>query len=97
MKLPQLNALYRDIAYYPEPHGKNLRWLLRDYCRYVIKYSWPIQRRGEIAKDSAHGRGLFKNDCWPFSQRRRLRRSFTPRRCTNLTCSWKGGTNDNSP
>jgi hypothetical protein len=43
-----LNALFRDVAYYPEPHGKNLRWLLRDYCRYVIKYAWPLQRRGEI-------------------------------------------------
>jgi hypothetical protein len=41
-----LNALYRDVAYYPEPHGQNLRWLLRDYCRYVIKYAWPNQRKG---------------------------------------------------
>ena len=45
-----LSALYRDVAYYPEPHGKNLRWLLRDYCRSVIKYVWPVQRRGEISE-----------------------------------------------
>lgn len=43
-----LTALYHDIAAYPEPHGQNLRWLLRDYCHYVIKYGWPLQQRGII-------------------------------------------------
>jgi hypothetical protein len=44
-----LSALYRDVAYYPEPHGQILRWMLRDYCRYVAKYTWPAQRRGQIS------------------------------------------------
>jgi hypothetical protein len=43
-----LTALYHDIASYPEPHGQNLRWLLRDYCHYVIKYAWPAQKQGII-------------------------------------------------
>ncbi|WP_168221928.1 bestrophin-like domain [Aquisphaera giovannonii] len=43
-----LTALYQDCRSYPEPHAQNLQWLLRDYCRSVIKYSWPLQRRGLI-------------------------------------------------
>jgi hypothetical protein len=43
-----LSALYHDIASYPEPHGQNLRWLLRDYTRFVVKYAWPLQRQGKI-------------------------------------------------
>ncbi len=44
-----LEALYEDVSSYPEPHGQNLRWLLRDYCRYEIKYAWP---RGLISRAS---------------------------------------------
>jgi hypothetical protein len=43
-----LAALYRDASAYPDPHGENLRWILRDYCRYQIKYAWPLQRKGLI-------------------------------------------------
>ncbi len=43
-----LTALYQDVKGYPEPHGQNLRWLLREYCRYVIKYAWPLQQKGVI-------------------------------------------------
>jgi len=43
-----LSALYEDVSRYPEPYGQNLRWLLRDYTRYVIKYAWPLQQRGII-------------------------------------------------
>ncbi len=43
-----LSALYQDVKSYPDPYGQNLRWLLRDYCRYVIKYAWPLQRKGII-------------------------------------------------
>jgi len=41
-----LSALYEDVSKYPDPFGQNLRWLLRDYARYVIHYAWPLQRRG---------------------------------------------------
>lgn len=41
-----LAALYQDVSGYREPSGQNLRWLLRDYTRYVIKYAWPLQRKG---------------------------------------------------
>jgi hypothetical protein len=41
-----LSALYEDVSRYPEPHGQNLRWLLRDYTRYVINYAWPLQQQG---------------------------------------------------
>jgi hypothetical protein len=43
-----LAALYQDASAYPEPTGENLRWLLRDYCRYLIKYAWPLQRKGIV-------------------------------------------------
>lgn len=46
-----LSALYEDVSQYPEPHGQNLRWLLRDYTRYVIKYAWPLQRKGIIPEE----------------------------------------------
>jgi hypothetical protein len=43
-----LSALYQDARSYPDPFGQNLRWMLRDYCRYVIKYAWPLQRKGIV-------------------------------------------------
>jgi hypothetical protein len=46
-----LSALYEDVSRYPEPHGQNLRWLLRDYTRYVIKYAWPLQQRGIMPEE----------------------------------------------
>ena len=46
-----LSALYEDASRYPEPHGQNLRWLLRDYTRYVIKYAWPLQQRGIVPEE----------------------------------------------
>ncbi|MBL8821646.1 MAG: DUF4239 domain-containing protein [Planctomycetia bacterium] len=45
-----LTALFYDVSAYPDPFGQNLRWLLRDYNRYVIKYAWPLQRKGIIPK-----------------------------------------------
>jgi hypothetical protein len=46
-----LSALYEDVSRYPDPYGQNLRWLLRDYTRYVIKYAWPLQREGIIPEE----------------------------------------------
>ncbi|MFM8635455.1 MAG: DUF4239 domain-containing protein [Planctomycetia bacterium] len=46
-----LSALYEDVSQYREPYGQNLRWLLRDYTRYVIKYAWPLQRKGIIPEE----------------------------------------------
>lgn len=46
-----LSALYEDVSRYPEPYGQNLRWLLRDYTRYVIKYAWPLQQRGIVPEE----------------------------------------------
>ena len=46
-----LSALYEDVSRYPEPHAQNLRWLLRDYTRYVIKYAWPLQQRGIVPEE----------------------------------------------
>jgi hypothetical protein len=47
-EVASLETLYEDVSVFPEPHGQNLRWLLRDYCRYVIKYGWPAYREGEV-------------------------------------------------
>ena len=46
-----LSALYEDVSRYPEPHGQNLRWRLRDYTRYVIKYAWPLQQKGIMPEE----------------------------------------------
>jgi hypothetical protein len=46
-----LSALYEDVSRYPDPYGQNLRWLLRDYTRYVIRYAWPLQSRGVIPEE----------------------------------------------
>ena len=46
-----LSALYEDVSRYPEPYGQNLRWILRDYTRYVIKYAWPLQQRGIVPEE----------------------------------------------
>jgi hypothetical protein len=48
-----LAALYQDASAYPEPHGENLRWRLRDYCRYQIKYGWPLQKKGIVPEGGA--------------------------------------------
>jgi hypothetical protein len=47
-EVASLETLYEDVSIFPEPHGQNLRWLLRDYCRFVIKYGWPQYREGKI-------------------------------------------------
>ena len=46
-----LSALFEDVSRYPDPYGQNLRWILRDYTRYAIKYAWPLQRRGIVPVD----------------------------------------------
>ena len=48
-----LSALYEDVSRYPDPYGQNLRWILRDYTRYVIKYAWPLQRQGIVPVDGS--------------------------------------------
>ncbi len=45
-----LATVYEDFHAYPEPHGTYLRWLLRDYCRYEIKYAWPLQQQGIVTE-----------------------------------------------
>jgi hypothetical protein len=46
-----LSALSRDVASYPEPERRSMIWLLRDYTRYVVKYAWPLQRRGILPEE----------------------------------------------
>jgi Protein of unknown function (DUF4239) len=41
-------ALYRDIGGYPRPVGDALKAELREYARYTIDDSWPLQSRGII-------------------------------------------------
>ncbi len=43
-----LATVYEDVHSYPEPYGQYLRWLLRGYCRYEIKYAWPLQQKGIV-------------------------------------------------
>ena len=43
-----LASLYRDVSFYPEPLGSELRELLTDYTLYVIYKDWPAHRQGRI-------------------------------------------------
>jgi hypothetical protein len=66
-----LAALYRDVSSYPDPDGENLRWLLRDYCRYVIKYAWPLQKRGIIPEGGTTRISAFQEKLYAFQPRTR--------------------------
>jgi hypothetical protein len=55
-----LDTLYEDVTTYPEPIGQNLRWLLRDYCRYEIKYAWPAYRKGLVPEGGETRINAFK-------------------------------------
>ena len=48
-EVASLDALYQDVSTYPAPHGQNLRWLLRDYCRYAFKYAWDEYAEGRVS------------------------------------------------
>jgi len=61
-----LSALYEDVSRYPEPYGQNLRWLLRDYTRYVIKYAWPLQQRGIIPEEGTIRADAFQEQLLDF-------------------------------
>lgn len=52
-EVSSLETLYEGVSTFPEPTGQNLRWLLRDYTRWVIKYGWPAYRKGEIPSQGA--------------------------------------------
>jgi hypothetical protein len=41
-------ALYRDISRYPPPADDKLKSQLREYTRYTIDDSWPLESRGII-------------------------------------------------
>jgi uncharacterized integral membrane protein len=52
-EVSSLETLYEGVSTFPEPHGQNLSWLLRDYCRWVIKYGWPEYKSGKIPEQGA--------------------------------------------
>jgi hypothetical protein len=43
-----LAALYRDVSEFPAPDRSRLQTDVREYTRYVIQGSWPLQRQGII-------------------------------------------------
>ncbi len=49
LEASSLAALYRDVSEVPQPHRTRLQTDLREYTLYVIRGSWPLQRRGIIA------------------------------------------------
>jgi hypothetical protein len=61
-----LETLYDDVSSYPEPFGQNLRWLLRDYCRYEIKYAWPEYRKGIVPEGGDTRITAFKERLFAF-------------------------------
>jgi len=61
-----LSALYEDVSKYPEPFSQNLRWLLRDYTRYVIRYAWPLQRQGIVPAEGTIRAEAFQDQLLAF-------------------------------
>jgi hypothetical protein len=57
---------FEDVSGYPEPYGQNLRWLLRDYCRYEIKYAWPQYRKGIVPDGGDTRISAFKERLFAF-------------------------------
>ena len=43
-------ALYRDVGTYPPPVRDTLKAQLREYTRYAIEESWPLESRGIIPR-----------------------------------------------
>lgn len=64
-----LSALFEDVSRYPDPFGQNLRWLLRDYTRYVIKYAWPLQQRGIVPEEGTIRAEAFHDELLDFQPR----------------------------
>jgi len=64
-----LSALYEDVSQYPQPYGQNLRWLLRDYARYVIRYDWQLQRRGIVPVEGTIRTQAFEEQLLGFQPR----------------------------
>jgi hypothetical protein len=48
LEASSLAALYRDVSEFPQPHRARLQADVRGYTLYVIRTSWPLQRRGII-------------------------------------------------
>jgi len=49
-----LSAIYRNVGGYPEPARSELKFLLRDYTRYVIEKDWPAHRKGRVLAGGEH-------------------------------------------
>ena len=64
-----LSALYEDVSRYPDPHGQNLAWILRDYTRYLIRYAWPLQRRGIVPEEGTIRAEAFHDKLLEFEPR----------------------------
>jgi hypothetical protein len=64
-----LAALYDDASAYPDPVGENLRLLLRDYCRHIIKYSWPLMRKGNVSSQGWNTLTAFRERLVAFEPR----------------------------
>jgi hypothetical protein len=61
-----LAALYQEVSGAREPPGQNLRRLLRDYTRYVIKYAWPLQQRGIVPTEGGIRVNAFQEELLKF-------------------------------
>ncbi len=88
-EVASLDALNQNVRTYPPPHGQNLSWLLRDYCRYVFKYAWDDYAKGGYPDRASRCASLHSTSaCSRSSRRPRRRRSCTRRRSGSSTISW---------
>jgi len=44
----RINALYRDVSSYPEPHRSELRGLLKNFLAHELGPQWQAQKEGKI-------------------------------------------------
>jgi hypothetical protein len=49
-----INALYRDVGYYPDTVAIKLKTGLKDYTKFIIYEAWPQQRKGIIPSASEY-------------------------------------------
>jgi hypothetical protein len=60
-------ALYRDVKFYPEPVGSQLRAELKEYTRYVIEEAWPQQQQGAVPMGGTERISTFQKTLYEFS------------------------------
>ena len=61
-----LRAFYRSMQNYPEPLRSETLPLIKEYVRYVIEDSWPLQQRGIVSEGGVPRMNAVQNKLFSF-------------------------------